>query len=98
MHLQQLWMILAGWPVTDRIGIADGNRIGGSRPDDAPVLDEHRRHAIAGRRHDERVIEPDVVRAWGDVGVPVRSALLAQPQMPFSDHARGIAAAPQHRW
>ena len=34
VHLQQLWMILAGWPVTDRIGIADGNRIGGSRPDD----------------------------------------------------------------
>jgi hypothetical protein len=54
MHLQELGMILPRRPVADRLGVADGNRIGGFEPGRALILDVDRGHAIAGCGHDER--------------------------------------------
>ena len=65
--------------------------------DDAAVFDIDGGHAIAGRGHDERMVEADVVRARPDVAVPVRSTLGPEPEMPLADDPCGIACAAQHR-
>ena len=59
---QQSGIGLAGGTVVHRRVVADADRILGIESDHATVLDVDGGHAIAGRRHDERVVEADLAR------------------------------------
>ncbi|MCG3162087.1 MAG: hypothetical protein JMDDDDMK_03316 [Acidobacteria bacterium] len=87
MHLQQFGILFAGGPVADLLFVIHSDRVSGVESGDAAVFDVNGRHAVAGRGHNERVIEPQIIRVRLDLAVPIRPALRPQAQMPFADHA-----------
>ena len=97
VHLQQFGMLGARRHIADLPAVVDADRIGRVEPDDAPVLDIHARHPIAGRRHDERVVEADARSGRRDLAVPVRATRRAQTEMPLADDAGRVAGTFQHR-
>ena len=70
--------------------VADLDRVLGVEPDDGAVLDEDRRHPVAGGGHDEGVSEADLIGRRGDLLVPVHVAR-AESEVPLADDAGGVA-------
>ena len=60
------------------------------------VFDVDARHAIAGGRDDESVVEADFERAGLDVAVPIDLAV-AQAEVPLADDTRRVAGLLEHR-
>ena len=70
--------------------VADLDRVLGVEPDDGAVLDEDRRHPVAGGGHDEGVSEADLIGRRVDLLVPVHVAR-AESEVPLADDAGGVA-------
>ena len=96
-HPELLGMALAGRAVVYRRRVTDRDRICRIEPDHAAVFDVNGGHAIAGRSHDERIVEADVVRRRRDFAVPVRPACGPETEVPLADDACRVACAPQQR-
>ena len=74
LELEQLGILAPGRLGADFFAIAHLDRIGGIESDDAMVLHIDARHAVAGRGHDEGVVEADLERPGLDLAVPIRPA------------------------
>ena len=96
LHLEQAGVRRAGRLVADRLAVADPDRVARVEADDAMAPDEHAGHAVAGRRHDEGVVEADLERARPDRAVPVDRAG-PEPEVPLADDPRRVARPLQHR-
>ena len=71
--------VLARRLAAEGLVVADLDRVGRVEADDPVVLDVNTRHAVAGRGHDEAVVEADLERAGLDVAVPVDRACAPGP-------------------
>ena len=74
MEPQQLGVGLARRLAVDRPAVADLDRVGRVEADDAMAPHVDARDAVAGRRHDEALVEPDLERPRLDLAVPVDRA------------------------
>ena len=97
LHLEQLGVLPAGRIVADRLAVADLDRVARIEADDAVVLDVHARHAVAGGRDEEAVVEADLERAGLDVGRSSRGCPLAEAEVPLADDAGRVAGLLQDR-
>ncbi len=98
VDLEEIGVRATGRPVPDGLVIADGDWISRVEANDAAILHVHRRHAIAGRRHDERGVEPDVDWPRPDLAVPVRPALRTKSQVPLADDPCRVARPLENPW
>ena len=96
LQLEQVGVRRAGRLVADRLAVTDPDRVARVEADDVVAPDEHAGHAVAGRRHDEGVVEADLQRARLDRAVPVDRAG-PQPEVPLADDPRRVARPLQHR-
>ena len=90
LDLEQLRVVGAGRLVADRRSVADLDRVVGVIADDPAVFDVDARHAVAGGRDDERVVESDLARPGRDRPVVV-GRRCAEAEVPLADDARGVA-------
>ena len=93
---EQFRMLAAGRLVAHLVAVADLDRIGRIETLDLVVPHEDARHAIAGRRKEEGVIEAQFERAGLDHRIVIEVAA-AEPQMPFAHLPRRIAGFFQER-
>ena len=96
MNLEEIGIATAGRRIAKGFAVAHGYRILAIEADHAAVLDVNGGHPVAGRGHDERGIEADVVRARPDLAVPVRSAGGAQAEVPLAHNPGCIAGSLKH--
>ena len=59
LHLEQARVFLAGRLVADRGTVTDPDRVARVETDDVMAPDEDAGHTVAGRRHDEGLVEAD---------------------------------------
>ena len=95
LYLEQARVFGAGRLVADRGTVTDPDRIARVETDDVMAPDEDARHTVAGRRHDEGLVEADFQGARLDHAVPVDRPG-SEPEMPFADDPRRVARPLEH--
>ena len=94
---EQFRMILAQRFALEGVVVVDEDRRRGIVVGHVLVVHPHTRHAVGRRRHQVGIVEADVARTGCHLGVPVlRSSLVAQSQVPFSDGSRHVARPLEH--
>ena len=95
VHLEEIGIGRAGGFAGERVVVIHADRVFRVQVDDAAVLHEDARHAVAGGRENEGVVETDVERTGRDLAIPIEVAG-AQAEMPLADHAGAVAGLFQH--
>ena len=96
LHFKHFRMLFARGLVADSIlAIADFDWVVWIEANDPMVFYVNARHAIAGRRHDETVIEADFQGSRPNLAIPI-DFFLSQAKMPLADGCAGISGGMQH--
>ena len=97
LEFKQLGVLAAGGVVADLGLVTHADGVGGIQADDAVIFHIHARHTVAGRGHEEGVVEANLERAGRDLAVPIRPACAAETEVPFTDDAGFVSGGFQKR-
>ena len=86
VHFQRLPMRDAGRMIRNRFLRPDPERVLGIKVQDAAVLHINLRHPVIGGGQEEMIIEAQLLRAGGEVTIPIRPPCPAEAEVPFADY------------